>query len=52
MARSCKKTHKRVSGVCVPNNVVHKSLYARIKKKSAEELKEKVNDGEHIQVVI
>ena len=33
MARSCKKTHKRVSGVCVPNNVVNKSLYARIKKK-------------------
>ena len=33
MTRSCKKTHKRVSGVCVPNNVVNKSLYARIKKK-------------------
>ena len=41
MARSCKKTHKRVSGVCVPNNVVNKSLYARIKKKISRRVKRK-----------
>ena len=41
MARSCKKTHKRVSGVCVPNNVVNKSLYARIKKKISKRVKRK-----------
>ena len=41
MARNCKKTHKRVSGVCVPNNVVNKSLYARIKKKISRRVKRK-----------
>ena len=41
MTRSCKKTHKRVSGVCVPNNVVNKSLYARIKKKISRRVKRK-----------
>ena len=30
---TCKKTHKRVSGECVPNNVVNKKKYASIKKK-------------------
>lgn len=41
MSRSCKKTHKRVSGVCVPNNVVNKKLYARIKKRISRRVKRK-----------
>ena len=41
MSRSCKKTHKRVLGECVPNNVVHKTKYARIKKKIKKRVKRK-----------
>ena len=41
MSRSCKKTHKRVSGTCVPNNVVNKTLYARIKKRISKRVKRK-----------
>ena len=41
MSRSCKKTHKRVLGECVPNNVVHKTKYARIKKKIKKRAKRK-----------
>ena len=41
MARSCKKTHKRVSGTCVPNNVVNKRLYAKIKKRISRRVKRK-----------
>ena len=41
MARSCKKTHKRISGTCVPNNVVNKRLYARIKKRISKRVKRK-----------
>ena len=41
MSRSCKKTHKRVSGACVPNNVVNKKLYARIKKRISRRVKRK-----------
>tara|TARA_Y100001972_G_scaffold111128_1_gene143567 strand:- start:426 stop:1538 length:1113 start_codon:yes stop_codon:yes gene_type:complete len=41
MGKSCKKTHKKVSGECVPNNVVNKRLYARIKKKISKRVKRK-----------
>ena len=41
MSRKCKKTHKRVSGECVPNNVVNKRLYASIKKKISKRVKRK-----------
>ena len=41
MSRSCKKTHKRISGTCVPNNVVNKSLYARVKKRISKRVKRK-----------
>ena len=41
MSRSCKKTHKRVLGECVTNNVVHKTKYARIKKKIKKRVKRK-----------
>jgi len=41
MSRECKKTHKRVSGECVPNNVVNKRLYASIKKKISKRVKRK-----------
>ena len=36
-----KDTHKRVSGECVPNNVVHKKKYASIKKKIRKRTKRK-----------
>ena len=38
---TCKKTHKRVSGECVPNNVVNKKKYASIKKKIKRRVKRK-----------
>ena len=41
MSRSCKKTHRKVSGECVPNNVVNKKLYASIKKKISRRVKRK-----------
>ena len=41
MSRSCKKTHKRVSGTCVPNNVVNKRLYAKIKKRISKRVRRK-----------
>ena len=41
MGKSCKKTHKKISGECVPNNVVNKHLYSRIKKKISRRVKRK-----------
>ena len=50
MGKSCKKTHKKVSGECVPNNVVNKRLYARIKKKISKIFTLDVNEAKPIAV--